>query len=59
MPLSGTTQWKEYEVLLQKGDELFLEYVVAKDLEHAAWSALELSTHRNCTLKNVSLTDEW
>ena len=59
MPLSGTTNWKEYEVLLQNGDELFLEYVVAKDAEHAAWSALELSKHRNCTLKNVSLTDEW
>ena len=59
MALLGTTSYREYEVLLQDGDELFLEYVVAKDAEHAAWSALELSKHRNCKLKNVSLSDEW
>ena len=59
MSLLGTTSYKEYEVLLQNGDELFLEYVVAQDLEHAAWAALELSKHRNCKLKNVTLSDEW
>ena len=35
------------------------EPVVAKDAEHAAWNALELSHERNLTLKNVIREDQW
>lgn len=35
------------------------EYVLAPDAELAAWQALELSTQRNMTLKNVRMADEW
>ena len=50
---------KTFEVKLIQGEEVFKEYVLAQDSEHAAWSALELSTHRNCKLKDVKLVDEW
>ena len=59
MPLLGRTKYQEYEVTLVDGEELWLEYVYAPDLEHAAWSALELSNNRNAHLKNVKLTDDW
>ena len=59
MALLGTTTYKTFEVKLIQGEEVFKEYVLAQDLEHAAWSALELSKHRNCKLKDVRLVDEW
>lgn len=59
MPLLGRTKYQEYEVTLVDGEELWLEYVYAPDLEHAAWSALELSKNRDAQLKNVKLTDDW
>ena len=34
-------------------------YVLARDAEHAAWQALELSSQRNCKLIDVRLCDEW
>lgn len=34
-------------------------YVLARDAEHAAWQALELSIQRNCKLIDVRLCDEW
>ena len=59
MALLGRTRYNDYEVILSDGDDVFTEYVVAPDLEHAAWSALELSNRRNCTLKDVRMCDEW
>jgi endoglucanase Acf2 len=59
LPLLGRTKYQEYEVTLVDGEELWLEYVYAPDLEHAAWSALELSKNRDAQLKNVKLTDDW
>ena len=46
---------QEYKVTLCESS-LFL---LAKDAEHAAWSALELAEERGQQLVNVQLTDEW
>lgn len=59
MPLLGTTKWKTWEVKLDNGEDIEIAYVLAQDVQHAAWQALELSKHRNCKLKDVRLTDEW
>ena len=59
MPLLGKQRLDEYMVVLEDGEERWTEYVYAPDLEHAAWSALELSTNRNAQLKDVIRTDEW
>ena len=60
MPLLGRTRYDDYEVTLrdQAGD-IHVMYVVSPNSEQAAWSALELSTQRNCTLVNVRMCDEW
>ena len=58
MPLLGTKKF-DYEVTLKSGKDVFTEYVIANDNEHAAWAALELSTNRNCQLINVRRSDEW
>ena len=58
MPLLGIKRY-DYEVILNDGDNIFTEYITAKDAENAAWIALELSEYRNCTLKDVRLSDEW
>ena len=39
--------------------DVFIEYVLAPDVERAAWQAMELSGQRNCTLKDVRMCDEW
>ena len=59
MPLLGQTRFNEYEVLLEDGDDIYYEYVVAPNSEEAAYTALELSSRRNCTLKDVRMSDEW
>tara|TARA_R100000951_G_scaffold78060_1_gene65885 strand:- start:1015 stop:1194 length:180 start_codon:yes stop_codon:yes gene_type:complete len=59
MALLGRTKYEDYEVLLRDGDDVFTEYVVAPNSEQAAWSALELSTHRGCELINVRVCDAW
>lgn len=59
MPLLGRSRYEDYEVLLRDGDDVFTEYVVASNSEQAAWSALELSTHRGCELINVRVCDAW
>ena len=59
MPFLGKTRWKCYEVTLSDGDDTFTELIMAQDTERAAWTALELSSHRNCTLKDVRQQDEW
>jgi hypothetical protein len=48
-------QPREYEVTLTNG----IWYVLAVDVESAAWSALELSKQNSSELLNVKLTDEW
>ena len=58
MPLLGIKRY-DYEVILNDGDNTFTEYITAKDSETAAWIALDLSEYRNCTLKDVRLSDEW
>ena len=39
--------------------DMLIEYVLAPDVERAAWQALELSSQRDCTLKDVRMCDEW
>ena len=60
MPLLGRQRFDEYEVrLIDDVGNVFIEYVLAPDVERAAWQALELSNQRNCTLKDVRMIDEW
>ena len=50
----------EYEVrMMDDVGNVRVEYVLAPDVERAAWQAMELSNQRNCTLKDVRLCDEW
>ena len=60
MALLGKVRYDEYEVhMMDDVGNVRVEYVLAPDLERAAWQALELSTQRECTLKNVRMIDEW
>ena len=60
MALLGRTRFDEYEVkMINDVGDVRVEYVLAPDSERAAWQALELSTQRNCTLKDVRMCDEW
>ena len=60
MPLLGTQPLREYEVkMINNVGDVRIEYVLAPDVERAAWQALELSSQRNCTLKDVRMCDEW
>ena len=38
---------------------LFVEYVLADGIETAAFNAYELSSQRDCLLKDVRMCDEW
>ena len=60
MALLGTQPIDEYAVTMMTdvGDVL-VEYVLAPDVERAAWQAMELSMQRECTLKDVRMTYEW
>lgn len=46
---------KSFEVTLSSG----VWYIIAKDAEAAAWSALELSKEDSSQLINVRISDEW
>ena len=60
MPLLGTQPLREYEVkLINDVGDVVVDYVVAPDVERAAWQAMELSSQRKCTLKDVRMCDEW
>ena len=59
LALLGQSKYIDYEITLQDGDDVFTEYVMATSSEQAAWSALELSTHRGCELINVRVCDAW
>ena len=50
----------EYEVkMITPVGNVVVDYVLAPDVERAAWQALELSSQRQCTLKDVRMCDEW
>lgn len=53
--LTLTKPFKEYEVTTNTG----VWYLLARDNEQAAWSALELSGQRNEKLLNVRIADAW
>ena len=59
MPLTGQTTYDTYMVVMSDGVDTFFEYVLAPDVERAAWQAMELSTQRDLQLKNVIRQDEW
>jgi hypothetical protein len=60
MALLGKVHYDEYEVrMMDDVGNVRLEYVLAPDVERAAWQAMELSSQRNCTLKDVRMIDEW
>ena len=60
MPLPGTQPLQEYEVkMINDVGNVVVDYVLAPDVERAAWQSLELSSQRNCTLKDVRQCDEW
>ena len=45
--------------MIDSVENVLIEYVLAPDAERAAWQALELSSQRDLTLKDVRLCDEW
>ena len=60
MALLGLQRLDEYEVrMMNDVGDMLIEYVLAPDVERAAWQAMELSSQRELTLKDVRLCDEW
>jgi len=60
LALLGLQTLNEYEVKLKDDvGNIRIEYVLAPDVERAAWQAMELSSQRDCTLIDVRMCDEW
>jgi len=60
LALLGLQRLDEYEVrMMNDVGDMLIEYVLAPDVERAAWQAMELSSQRDLTLKDVRLCDEW
>ena len=60
MALLSQQRYDEYEVkMIDSVGNVRIEYVLSPDVERAAWQAMELSSQRDCTLKDVRLCDEW
>ena len=60
LALLGRQKYYEYEVrMMDDVGNVHVEYVLAPDVERAAWQSMELSSQRNCTLKDVRMCDEW
>lgn len=60
LALLGRQKYYEYEVrMMDDVGNVRVEYVLAPDVERAAWQSMELSSQRNCTLKDVRMCDEW
>ena len=60
MAFLPTQSLREYEVkMIPEVGNVIVDYVLAPDVERAAWQALELSNQRNCKLKDVRQCDEW
>lgn len=59
MALLGLTKYEEYEVrMMDDFENMIINYVLASNAERAAWQAMELSSRRNLTLKDVRLISE-
>ena len=60
MAFLPTQSLREYEVkMIPEVGNVIVDYVLAPDVERAAWQALELSSQRDCKLKDVRQIDEW
>lgn len=60
MALLGKVRYDEFEVhMIDDVGNMLIEYVLAPDVERAAWQAMELSSQRGCIIKDVRLCDEW
>ena len=60
MSLLGKVRYDEYEVKMRDSvGNVRVEYVLAPNVERAAWQAIELSSQRDCTLTDVRMCDEW
>ena len=60
MAFLPTQSLREYEVkMIPEVGNVIVDYVLAPDVERAAWQAMELSSQRNCKLKDVRQIDEW
>ena len=60
MAFLPTQSLREYEVkMIPEVGNVIVDYVLAPDVERAAWQAMELSSQRNCTLTDVRHCDEW
>ena len=60
MALLGKVRYNEFEVhMIDDVGNMLIEYVLAPDVERAAWQAMELSNQRGCIIKDVRLCDEW
>ena len=46
--------WQSYKLLLQNDGELFVRYILAKDVEDAAWDALDVAKQFNSELIDIS-----
>jgi len=58
MPLLGHPTVEYQVMMVDDFENVIFDYVLAKDVEHAAWEALKLSSRRNLTLKDVCLSYE-
>jgi hypothetical protein len=47
-----------YELLLSSGEEPFIRYILAKDKEDAAWTALDVAKQFNSELLDISPHEE-
>lgn len=57
MPIQGRRIL--YEItMIDDFENVIIDYVLANDIEDAAWHASRLSSRRNLVLKDVRLTDE-
>ena len=59
MAFLPTQSLREYEVkMIPEVGNVIVDYVLAPDVERAAWQALELSNQRNPT-QRCEASDEW
>ena len=59
MALLGETHWEEFEItMMDDFENIIVDYVLAPNIERAAWQAYELSNRRNLLLKDVRLLND-
>ena len=49
---------QSYRLLLSAGEEAFIRYILAKDVEEAAWSALDVAKEFNAELLDITLHEQ-